>query len=310
MAAGVRRLLLCAAVALTSSASPVAAEGASVRDNPAPKVESSEPAAAPAPAAAPQAGHARRRGKAEARAEARNKARAERAARAERRRGGATKQAKVSTEAEDAQPGDGLTPLTVKTVGGQGDALAAQLTLLDMARKEKRMKPVFAAPASLKDRPAPALPSDKASVDESADEPEIPAPNAPKAADAPTTKAEAAYLVKQTPRVMIHCFPSNLRQVLARMSKHFGSPVIVTSGFRTGGRRHSQHRYCKAADIQIAGVRPSQIVGYAQLQDEVGGIGTYRHTRSVHVDVREQKISWYGNRGRGHFRLAKNQFGG
>ncbi|QLP97576.1 MAG: hypothetical protein HZY79_09510 [Rhodoblastus sp.] len=75
------------------------------------------------------------------------------------------------------------------------------------------------------------------------------------------------------------------------------------------GRRHSQHRYCKAADIQIAGVRPSQIVGYAQLQDEVGGIGTYRHTRSVHVDVREQKISQYGNRGRGHFRLAKNQFG-
>ena len=125
--------------------------------------------------------------------------------------------------------------------------------------------------------------------------------------------AAVALLVGGTQLVrtgVLRAFGSNLRQVLARMSKHFGSPVIVTSGFRTGGRRHSQHRYCKAADIQIAGARPSQIVGYAQLQDEVGGIGTYRHTRSVHVDVREQKISWYGNRGRGHFRLAKNQFGG
>ena len=301
MAVSYRGRLLCAALALTLLCVSALAEGASVRDNPEPKFAvEPEPAAAPEPAAKPQTEKARRRGKAESR-----KARAQRAARKQ-----GAEPAAEGVEAILAGGADPLAPLTVKSQSGYGDALSAQLTLRDMARKERRMKPVFAAPSSIGDRPAPALPGDKREVEEVGDEPEVAAPNAPKKPDAPTSRAEADYLVKQTARVMMHCFPASLRHVLARMSKHFGSPVIVTSGFRSGGRRGSLHRVCKAADIQIAGVRPSQIVGYAQLQDEVGGIGTYRHTRSVHVDVREQKISWYGNRGRGHFRLAKNQFGG
>ena len=301
MAVSYRRHLLCAALALTLSSVSAFAEEASVRDNPEPKV-AAEPqtSAPPEPTARSQAEKARRRGKAEPR-----KSRAQRTA----RQHGAETTVK-GVEAILAGGADPLAPLTVRSQSGYGDALSAQLTLRDMARKERRMKPVFASPTSVTDRPAPAMPGDKHEVDEVGDEPEAAAPNAPRKIDAPTSRAEADYLVKQTPRVMTHCFPASLRQVLARMSKHFGSPVIVTSGFRSGGRRGSLHRVCKAADIQIAGVRPSQIVGYAQLQDEVGGIGTYRHTRSVHVDVREQKISWYGNRGRGHFRLAKNQFGG
>ena len=299
MEVGVRGVLLGAAIGAMMSFGALADDVPERFPAPAqtqtPEVE--EPAAAPEQqpeAKSPE--RAKRQSKAEAKAEAR-KAKAERRA---ARRGDAP-----VAPAE----GEALAPLTVRAPGGYGDALSAQLTLRDMARKERRMTPVLAAPSSLQDRPAPALPSGKQEVDEVGDEPEPAAPLAPRAPDAPTTRVEAEYLIRQTPRVMMHCFPASLRQVLARMAKHFNSQVIVTSGFRAGGRRHSLHRACKAADIQIAGVRPSQIVGYAQLQDEVGGIGTYRHTRSVHVDVREQKISWYGNRGRSHFRLAKNQFG-
>lgn len=312
MTVGVRGLLLSAIVALALPFGAAHADDQPHRstNRPVEVEQQSEPEqAAPEPPAKPRAERASRRSRAEARAEAK-KARADRQSRSsKRRRDEAAPEESAAIAATEAPTSDTMTPLTVKTYGAYGDALSAQLTLRDLARKERRMKPVMAAPVSLRDRPAPALPGDKHEVDEVGEEPEVASPKAPRAPDAPTTKEEAAYLIKQTPRVMMHCFPASLRSVLTRMSKHFGSPVIVTSGFRTGGRRHSQHRYCKAADIQIAGVRPSQIVGYAQLQDEVGGIGTYRHTRSVHVDVREQKISWYGNRGRGHFRLAKNQFG-
>ena len=302
MAVGLRGLLLCAVASLTLSVGVAdAADNTERYNNIAPAVEE-EPAAQPAPE--PVAKPRERAGKAQSKAE-RRKTKGARATR--QRREDAADLARAPAEAEPAATGaEPMAPLTVKTYGAYSDSLATQLTLRDMARKERRMKPVMAAPSSLRDRPAPALPSDKREVDEVGDEPEVASPKAPRAPDAPTSREEADYLVKQTPRVIMHCFPAALRTVLGRMAKHFGSPVIVTSGFRTGGRRHSQHRYCRAADIQIAGVRPSQIVGYAQLQDEVGGIGTYRHTRSVHVDVREQKISWYGNRGRGHFRLAKD----
>lgn len=308
MAVGIRGLLLCAMTGLTLSFAPARAADNTERYNNVAPAPEEEPAAQPEPEPTTNKQRARRGAKNQSKTDAR-KARNERstkspaqaqdAARAED--GGAAAQAD-----QDVRSGDSMAPLTVRAVGGYGDSLSAQLTLRDMARKERRMKPVMAAPTSLRDRPAPALPGDKHEVDEVGDEPEVAAPKAPRAPDAATTREEADYLVQQTPRVIMHCFPAPLRQVLARMSKHFGSQVIVTSGFRSRGRRHSQHRYCKAADIQIAGVRPSQIVGYAQLQDEVGGIGTYRHTRSVHIDVREQKISWYGNRGRGHFRLAKD----
>lgn len=307
MAVGVRALLGCATIGLclTFAAISARAEVDERYNNPAAAEPVDEAQAAPEPAAKPKAESSRQ--KRRAKSEARRKSRAARA-----RAGAAPAEAAAAAPAvaEEAAPSDGATPLTVRTYGAGGENLAAALTLRDLARKERRMKPVMAAPASLTDRPAPTLPGDKAKVEEEVgEETEVVSPRAPRHRDAPTSREEAEFLIKQTPRVVTACFPASLRLVLGRMSKHFGSPVIVTSGFRAYGRRHSQHRYCKAADIQIAGVRPSQIVGYAQLQDEVGGIGTYSHTRSVHVDVRDQKISWYGNRGRGHFRLAKDQFG-
>lgn len=105
-------------------------------------------------------------------------------------------------------------------------------------------------------------------------------------------------IVSQTPHVRRNCFPGKLTAILHDISSHFGRPVIVTSGLRTGGRRGSFHRTCKAADFQIAGVAPSVITRYARGLSGVGGVGAYSHTRSVHVDIGDRVFSWYGGRRR------------
>ena len=126
---------------------------------------------------------------------------------------------------------------------------------------------------------------------------------APRAARHDKLPAEAATgaagtILTQTGAVRIGCFPDDLRAVLKQISVHFGRPVVVTSGHRGGGRRGSFHRSCQAADVQIAGVSPSAIARHARAMPGVGGVGTYGHTRSVHVDVGDRVFSWYGTRRR------------
>lgn len=113
----------------------------------------------------------------------------------------------------------------------------------------------------------------------------------PGAANAP-----ARFLVAQHGGVRTGCFPDSLKSVLRAISVQFGKPVIVTSGFRPGGRRGSYHRTCQAADIQVAGVSPSAIARYVRGHHAVGGVGTYRHTRSVHVDVGGRVFTWHGSK--------------
>lgn len=88
----------------------------------------------------------------------------------------------------------------------------------------------------------------------------------------------------QTEKVDTHCFPRRLQAALADMHRKFGRAPVVTSGFRphSGG---SQHAHCKAADIRIPGVAPSRVAAYARTIPGIGGVGTYRRTGIVHVDV-------------------------
>ncbi|MGL4325835.1 MAG: YcbK family protein [Beijerinckiaceae bacterium] len=120
-----------------------------------------------------------------------------------------------------------------------------------------------------------------------------------------TSHGTSGGIEKQIASVVTGCFPGSLRAVLADVSAHFGGrPVIVTSGHRHGGRRGSYHRKCMAADIQIAGVSPGAIARYARSHPSVGGVGTYGHTRSVHVDVGGRVYSWYGNSRRKRYAQA------
>lgn len=96
----------------------------------------------------------------------------------------------------------------------------------------------------------------------------------------------------QRETVDVACLKPQLVSMLKTMERHFRKPVMVTSGYRSpsynrkvNGARKSLHMICAAADIQIDGVSKHEIARFARSMQSRGGVGTYCHTTSVHVDV-------------------------
>jgi uncharacterized protein YcbK (DUF882 family) len=96
----------------------------------------------------------------------------------------------------------------------------------------------------------------------------------------------------QTDKVEIRCLRPALVDMLKQVEHHYGRPVVVTSGFRdpghnrlVGGARHSLHTLCAAADIQVDGVSKWELADYLRSIPGRGGVGTYCHTESVHIDI-------------------------
>ncbi|MBX4870631.1 DUF882 domain-containing protein [Rhizobium bangladeshense] len=96
----------------------------------------------------------------------------------------------------------------------------------------------------------------------------------------------------QNDHVEVGCFKPDLLKVIRAVESHFGRPVIVTSGYRNeehnrmvGGADESMHKSCEAADIQIDGVSKWDIAAYIRSLPDRGGVGTYCHTASVHLDT-------------------------
>jgi uncharacterized protein YcbK (DUF882 family) len=104
-------------------------------------------------------------------------------------------------------------------------------------------------------------------------------------------RGNAGAVTRQTSSVATGCLRGDLVGLLRGASAHFGSEVVVTSGFRRGRGFHAR---CMAADVQIAGVGSGTLARYFRGQAGVGGVGTYGHTRSVHVDVADRRYSWHG----------------
>jgi uncharacterized protein YcbK (DUF882 family) len=99
-------------------------------------------------------------------------------------------------------------------------------------------------------------------------------------------------LLKQTDNVDVSCIKPALLRVLGQIESHYGQRAIVTSGYRdpfrnrrARGARNSLHMFCAAADIQIPGVSKWELAQYARSMPGRGGVGTYCHTESVHIDV-------------------------
>ena len=98
--------------------------------------------------------------------------------------------------------------------------------------------------------------------------------------------------------------------LLQCIREHFGAPVHITSGYRTGahnaavgGSKTSQHLLGKAADFWVEGVDIAAVADYAEtLLPGRGGLGRYpkdaahptRSTGWVHIDTRPQKSRWRG----------------
>ena len=88
------------------------------------------------------------------------------------------------------------------------------------------------------------------------------------------------------------CFKPQLVRTLKTIERHYGKPVVVTSGYRSpkhnrrvGGASGSRHTSCEAADVQIEGVSKWQLAKYLRSMPGRGGVGTYCHTESVHIDI-------------------------
>lgn len=99
-------------------------------------------------------------------------------------------------------------------------------------------------------------------------------------------------LLRQTENVDVACLKPSLVRVLKAIEQHYGGKIVVTSGYRSPshnarsrGAKNSLHMYCAAADVQIPGVSKWELANYVRSMPGRGGVGTYCHTDSVHVDV-------------------------
>ena len=99
-------------------------------------------------------------------------------------------------------------------------------------------------------------------------------------------------LLLQTKNVRVSCFPPKLVRILKMVERRYRRTPIVTSGFRSRrknrsirGARNSTHIRCMAADIQVTGISKWQLAKYLRSIPGRGGVGTYCHTKSVHIDI-------------------------
>lgn len=110
-------------------------------------------------------------------------------------------------------------------------------------------------------------------------------------------------LILQTEKVDAGCFKPELMQMLKNVETHYGKKVMVTSGLRpikVNRAKQSLHTRCEAADIQVQGVSKWELADFLRSIPGRGGVGTYCHTESVHIDIGAQRDwNWRCRRGKG-----------
>ncbi|WFU48974.1 D-Ala-D-Ala carboxypeptidase family metallohydrolase [Sinorhizobium terangae] len=110
-------------------------------------------------------------------------------------------------------------------------------------------------------------------------------------------------LILQTEKVETGCFRPELLEMLKTVERHYGQKVMVTSGLRAikvNRKRQSLHTRCEAADIQVKGVNKWELASFLRSIPGRGGVGTYCHTESVHIDIGpERDWNWRCRRRKG-----------
>lgn len=117
---------------------------------------------------------------------------------------------------------------------------------------------------------------------------------------APVTLASAGGMARLAPnglrtqhdKVQVSCLKPKLVSLIKRLETHYRKPVVITSGYRSPshnrsvrGAKRSLHMSCAAADLQIPGVSKWEIARQVRSWPGRGGVGTYCHTASIHIDV-------------------------
>ncbi len=110
----------------------------------------------------------------------------------------------------------------------------------------------------------------------------------------------------QRESVDVACLKPQLVKALKAVERHYGRAIVVTSGFRSPsfnrrvrGAKNSLHMYCAAADVQIDGVSKWALAQYLRSIPGRGGVGTYCHTNSIHIDIGPNRDwNWRCSRGK------------
>jgi uncharacterized protein YcbK (DUF882 family) len=100
----------------------------------------------------------------------------------------------------------------------------------------------------------------------------------------------------------------HLVSLLWQIQNHFGSNLTVVSGCRSlahnrriGGARESWHLRCAAADVKVAGVDKGRVARFAGSLGGRGGLGSYCHDSSIHVDLGPRREWYWGCHGQRSF---------
>ncbi|MES5097753.1 D-Ala-D-Ala carboxypeptidase family metallohydrolase [Agrobacterium sp. BA1120] len=98
-------------------------------------------------------------------------------------------------------------------------------------------------------------------------------------------------LLLQTEQVNVGCFKPEMIRRIKEVEAHYRKPAMVTSGYRPpkATTQGSKHYTCDAADIQVSGVSKWELANYLRSLPDRGGVGTYCHTESVHMDLGEPR---------------------
>jgi hypothetical protein len=98
-----------------------------------------------------------------------------------------------------------------------------------------------------------------------------------------------------SPEVNALCLTPKLRFAIWNFEGEFGRKIVLNSGYRdgdhneaAGGKAHSYHMRCMAADFFIPGVPKDRLIAYAKSLDLVGGLGCYPGQNFIHIDVRDR----------------------
>lgn len=100
---------------------------------------------------------------------------------------------------------------------------------------------------------------------------------------------EPTFVEKQTDAVDIACIKPEVMSLIRAAGENFGGTPIITSGQRNRGRSGSFHRKCMAADFFVPGIERARLAKYLRGLPGAGGVGTYCHTKSVHIDIGEPR---------------------
>lgn len=103
---------------------------------------------------------------------------------------------------------------------------------------------------------------------------------------------EPMLVEKQTDAVDIACLRPELLRIVRIAGEHFKGTPVITSGQRNRGRLGSYHRKCMAADFFVPGIERARLAKFLRTLPEAGGVGTYCHTKSVHIDIGEPRNWW------------------